>query len=412
MTSAAEPPPAAAADQHHLAADAERELRENILPFWLEHARDRARGGFVGRIGPDMRVDAAAPRGVLLTSRILWTFSAAEARFRRREYREMADWALEDLMRRGWDPVHGGLFWTVSAGGEPVDGMKHIYGQAFGMYGLSEYYRATRHRPALDRAIEIYRLLESRARDRKNGGYIEAFTRDWRRDDPSGQRTMGGHGPKSQNAHLHMLEAYANLYRAWPDEGLRRDLVALLELILDRIIDPKTHHLGLFFRDDWTKVSTEISFGHDIELSWLMVEAAQAIGDPALLKRVEGEALAIATAALKQGLDTDGAMFNEAGPNGLTNSNKDWWLQAEAVVGFLNAYQLSGDPAFLTASRRTWDFIQAKVVDRVHGDWYEAVSRDGRALERPKLSVWKCPYHNGRACLEIVERAKQSTLQK
>jgi mannobiose 2-epimerase len=394
-----------AADIRAYAASAENELRTDILPFWLDHARDLKRGGFYGLIDEDMRVHPDAPRGTLLTARVLWTFSAAYRRFHDPAYLTMAQWAEKDLLAHGWDAKFGGLFWTTAPDGTPVTTVKHVYDQSFGIYALSEYYRTTKDQAALDRAIAIYRLIESKARDHQHGGYFESFTRDWRRDDSLQRRILGGTGAKSQNTHIHLLEAYTNLYRAWPDPQFREDFRALLTLMLTRIIDPHSHHLVLYFNDDWTPVSEEISFGHDIELSWLVVEAASVLGDPTLLAQARATALQMADVTERQGLDTDGGVLNEAGPHGITDANKDWWPQAEAAVGFLNAYQISAEPRFFADSRRVWGFIQAKFVDRTNGDWWQSLTRDGHP--RPhgaKVSTWKCPYHNSRSCLELLDR--------
>ncbi len=396
--------PSTTADRAAWAHDAERELRHNILPFWLEHARDRRRGGFHGRIGPELEVESDAPRGVLLTSRLLWTFSAAHRRWPNADYLEMAQWALRELLERGWDKEEGGVFWTVDATGRPVSATKHVYNHSFAIYGLAEYHRATRDPEALKRAIALYRLVEEKARDHRHGGYFEEFTRDWRRAPHGKGSILGGTGPKSQNTHIHVLEAYTNLLRVWPDEGLKSDLRALLELMLTKIIDPRTRHLGLFFQDDWTLVSEEYSYGHDIELSWLVVEAATVLGDEALLRRAREMGLAMARVTLAEGVDPDGGVLNEGGPHGVTNANKDWWPQAEAVVGFLSAYQLSGEGRFYAQARKTWSYIQSTFIDRRHGDWHETVSREGKPASRPKLTPWKCPYHNARACLEVIER--------
>jgi len=397
-----------AGDIRAFATSAESELRTDILPFWLDHARDAKRGGFFGQIDEDMTVRPEAPRGTLLTARVLWTFSAAYRRFHDPAYLAMAQWAFKDLNAHGWDPEFGGLFWSVSAEGAPVETLKHVYDQSFGLYGLAEYYRATHEKAALDRAVAIYRLIETKARDRDHGGYFESFTRDWRRDDAAQRHILGGRAPKSQNTHIHLLEAYTNLYRVCPDPQLREDLSALLELMLTKIVDPKTHHLILYFKPDWTPASDAVSFGHDIELSWLAVEAASALGNPVLLSRAREIALEMARVTSAQGVDVDGAILNEAGPHGLTDANKDWWPQAEAVVGFLNAYQLSAEPRFFEASRRVWGFIQAKGIDRKNGDWWQSLTREGQP--RPngaKVSTWKCPYHNSRSCLEILDRLEE-----
>ena len=409
----------APADLQKLAANAEKELRGNILPFWLEHARDREHGGFHAFIGEDMKVRDDEPRGALLTSRILWTFSAAYRKYPDPAYLEMARWAYRDLTDNFIDKEKGGLFWTITSDGKPLDAHKQIYVQVFGLYALSEFFRATGEQPALDQAVAIYRLIEQHASDPKAGGYFDSLDRAWQPEKGTAGNLLGA-APKSQNSHIHILEGYSNLLRVWPDAGLRERQRALIELMLTRIIAPRTHHLVLFMQNDWTPIGEEISYGHDIELSWLLVEAAQVLGDPALLARTKAEAVAIAQVTNAEGIDRDGGVFSEGDPKGLTNPNKEWWEQAEAAVGFFNAYQISGDPRFFAYARRSWDFIQAKLVDRKNGDWYNTLTRDctpiltvttpkGRVIPSAKLSIWKCPYHNSRCCLELIERIEELT---
>ena len=417
VPNAAGPPPIA--ELHQLAQSAEQELRGNILPFWLKHARHAERGGFHSLIGEDMQVQDDLPRGGLLTSRILWTFSAAYRHYRDPAYLDMARWAYRDLMENFRDRDHGGLFWTITADGRPLDAHKQIYGQVFGIYSLSEYYRATGEQAALDQAVAIYQLIEQHARDAKNGGYFDALNRKWQPEKgPKGN--LLGEAPKSQNSHIHILEGFTNLLRVWPDEGLRRRQRELIELTMARIIDPRTHHLVLFMQDDWTPIGDEISYGHDIELSWLLVEAAEVLGDPVLLARTKQTALAIAQVTEAEGIDQDGGVYNEGNPHGPTNTDKEWWEQAEAAVGFLNAYQISGEPRHFARSLRSWNFIQDKLVDRQNGDWHNTLRRDGtpiltvttpngRTFPSAKLSIWKCPYHNSRACFELIERVRLLT---
>ena len=402
-----------------LGTNAEKELRENILPFWLKNARRPETGGFHSLIGEDMKVRDAFPRGALLTTRILWTFSAAYRHSPDPAYLEMARYAYRDLADHFIDAQHGGIFWTITPDGKPLDAHKQIYGQVFGIYALSEYYRATGEKAALDQAIAIYRLIEQHAADAKHGGYYDSLNREWQQEmDP--KDNLLGDAPKSQNSHIHILEGFTNLLRVWPDPGLRQRQHELIALTMARIIDPRTHHLVLFMRDDWTPLGDEISYGHDIELSWLLVEAAEVLGDPALLAQAKQTALAIAKVTAAEGIDQDGGVYNEGNPHGPTNTNKEWWEQAEAAVGFLNAYQISGEPWHFAQSLRSWTFIQEKLVDRQNGDWHNTLRRDGspivnvtlpngRTMPSAKLSLWKCPYHNSRACLEIVERVKALT---
>jgi cellobiose epimerase len=315
---AAEAPPTAptSAEETDLSRSAERELRGDILPFWLRYTRNPANGGYYGLIAADMTVRPAAPRGALLTSRILWTFSTAYRVYRDPAYLEMARWAYRDLMDHFWDREHGGLYWTIAADGTPMDMHKQIYGQVFGVYALAEFYRASGEPRALDEAIAIYSLIEAHARDREFGGYFDALDRGWAR--LGTQRNLLGRAPKSQNSHIHILEAYTGLLRVWPDPGLRENQRALVEVTLAHIIDPNTHHLILFMKDDWTPIGDEVSYGHDIELSWLLPEAAEVLGDPALVARVKPVCIAIAQATLAQGVDPDGGVLNEGGTHGLT----------------------------------------------------------------------------------------------
>jgi mannobiose 2-epimerase len=250
-----------------------------------------------------------------------------------------------------------------------------------------------------------------------HGGYYDALNRGWQRDtNPRGNQL--GPAPKSQNSHIHILEGFANLLRVWPDEGLRQREHELLDLTMTNIIDPRTHHLILFMKDDWTPVGDGISYGHDIELSWLLVEAAEVLGDPAVVARARQEAVAIAKATNAEGVDSDGGVYNEGNLKGPSNTNKEWWEQAEAAVGFLNAYQISGDPAYFADSTRSWRFIEDKFVDRQHGDWHNTLTRDctpileikgfrGMTFPSSKLGVWKCPYHNSRSCMQLVERVDE-----
>lgn len=391
-----------------LAQRAEAELRVDILPFWLTHTRDRERGGFFGRIDNDLKIRASAPKGSLLTSRILWTFSAAYRRYQQPEYMEMARWAFDDLQGRFWDQTHGGVVWSTKANGKPLEPRKQTYAQAFAIYGCAEYYRASGDQAALDRAIELYRLVEQHAYDSAQGGYFEAFASDWSALPPETHNLIGADAPKSQNTMLHVMEAYTNLYRVWPDEGLRRRLAELVDRMVTRVLDQRTKHLHLFLAADWAPLSQEYSYGHDIEFSWLLVEAAEVLGDQALVEQLRPVALGIARVIADEGLDADGGLYNEGGPGGISDPSKHWWPQAEAAVGFLNAYQLSGEPAFLRRAQRSWDFIEKRIVDREGGEWFWGRDARGRVIERqPKVGIWKCPYHNGRACLELIERAQK-----
>jgi mannobiose 2-epimerase len=383
----------------------EGELRENILPFWMQHAVDRLRGGFHGQISDDLTVDEGAPRGALLAARILWTYAAAYRRYGDAAYCEMADWAYEDLLARFWDKEYSGLYWAIDVDGQPINTRKQIYGQAFGIYSLAEYHLATGSETALEHAVTLFGDIEAHSYDARYGGYLEAFTRQWTLEEDLRLSEIDMNEAKSMNTHLHVMEAYTNLMRAWTSPELARKQRALLQVMMERIVSPATYHTLLFFDERWDPQSDRISYGHDIEASWLLVEAAEVLNDKALLHAVQALAVRMAEVTLSEGLDEDGGLLYEADPCGVTDARKEWWPQAETVVGALNAYQLTSEPSYLEAALRSWDFIVGHLVDREHGEWFRSVSRDGEVdREAPKVSFWKGPYHNGRACMEAVDR--------
>jgi mannobiose 2-epimerase len=296
--------------------------------------------------------------------------------------------------------------WTISAEGGHKETNKLIYLQGFGIYALAEFHRATGDTRALARSIAIYELIEKHARDRASGGYHDALGRRWDRLGTA-QHYLLGSARKSQNSHVHILEAYTNLLRVWADPNLRANQRELMGVLMNHVIDRRTYHSKLFLTEDWRPIGDRVSHGHDIELSWLLSEAADVLKDSRLIAEVKPIALNIASVTMAEGVDSDGGVINESGPNGYTDTDKNWWSQAEATVGFFNAYQISGDPRYFEASRRSWNYIEAKFVDRLHGDWIEKVRRDGRPIRRPKVTLWKCPYHSSRSCLELIERARE-----
>jgi cellobiose epimerase len=386
----------------------ERELQENIIPFWMEQSVDRENGGFWGRISNDLLVEKSAEKGLILNTRILWTFSRLFVESGQSRFREMADRAYDYVMNHFWDHCHGGAYWMVDSHGQPADTKKKIYGQAFTIYALSEYGTAFRHREACERAQSLYRLVEEKSRDEIRGGYFESYERDWKLAADQRLSEVDLDEKKSMNTHLHVLEAYANLLRVWPDPGLRKALTALVNIFLARIIDPATWHFRLLFSDSWEPRSDGVSFGHDIEGSWLLCEAAEILGEPALIRPVRQAARMMARAVLDCGVDSDGGLLYEAEGGEISDDSKHWWPQAEAVVGFLNAYQLSGERDFYRAAAGSWQFIERFIIDRKHGEWFWKVSPAGEpSAEKYKVDAWKGPYHNTRACLEAISRLRQ-----
>ena len=383
----------------------ESELLDNILPFWMNHTVDKDFGGFYGEISNDLKVNPHASKGALLTARILWTYAAAYRRYHLPVYMDMAHYAYQSLINHFWDDEYSGLYWEISADGKPLRTRKQIYGQAFGIYSLAEYYAASGDQQALDKAVAIFNAIEKFSYDPIYHGYFEAFSRSWQpvADLKLSEQDMNVN--KSQNTHLHILEAYTNLIRVWDDKHLRKQQTALIDVMLNKITNPLTHHLILFQDEDWIPKSDSISYGHDIEASWLLFEAAEVVGHHNLIDDVKSHALEMAQAVYEQGLDTDGAIFYESAPNGEIDRRKSWWPQVEASVGFLNAYQLSGQEYFLQAALNSWDFIEKNFIDRKYGGWFRFAGHDVPEIDqKPKVSFWKCPYHNSRACMELSSR--------
>jgi cellobiose epimerase len=387
----------------------DRDLRENVLPFWIREAVDETHGGFRGYVSDEGVASPLAPKGGVLCARILWTYSAALRRTGDAAHRGMADRAYAYLRDRFFDPEHGGTYWMLDHAGRPLADRKQTYALAFSLYGLAEYHRATGSAEALERAVGLYRSIEGRAADPVHGGYWEARARDWGRLDDVRLSEKDLNAPKSMNTHLHVMEAYANLLRAWEDPGLRERLRALVALHLERIVDPASGHLVLFFDERWQGLSSTVSFGHDIEASWLLVEAAELTSDAALLQRARATARRMARVALSEGLDPEhGGLFAERQEDGRLDDEKHWWMQAEAAVGFLNAYELTGEEPYVAAAERTWAFVERFLIDRVHGEWRWRVRRDGTPIPGlPKVEPWKCPYHNSRAAFEVADRVSR-----
>ena len=381
------------------------ELVNDILPFWMNRMTDREQGGFYGRIDGNNCLHPDAPKGAILNARILWTFSAAFRLLKKPEYLETATRAKRYLLDFFYDKQYGGIFWELNADGTPSDVKKQIYALGFAIYGLSEYARATGDREALEYAVRLFEVIEKYSFDPVQNGYVEALTREWQPIQDMRLSDKDENEKKTMNTHLHILEPYANLYRVWKDERLEKQLRNLIKVFVTRILDAESGHLNLFFEEDWSNKYHIISYGHDIEASWLIHEAALALGDQGLLAEIEPVIVKIAQAA-DEGLNRDGSMIYE---NFVDKQKVDrelhWWVQAENVVGHINLYQYFHDEDALRKALKCWQFIKENLIDGEGGEWYWSRYADGTVNRKDdKAGFWKCPYHNGRMCMEIIER--------
>ena len=376
-----------------------------ILTYWMQYAIDEEQGGFFGSVDNNNTSYTDAPKGCVLNARILWTFSAAFHCTGYQPYATVAHRAFAYIQQHFIDSEYGGVYWSVTNRGDMLDAKKQLYAQAFVLYACSEYYRALQVEPAKELAITLYELIQEKSFDKEKGGYWEAFSREWQ---PMGDWRLSNkdaNEKKTMNTHLHMLEAYTCLYRIWPQPQLAQHINLLLNNFDDHIINKETGHLHLFFDDNWTVRSDTVSYGHDIEASWLLLEAAEVIGDSALIAKMKTLAIKMADAVII-GLDTDGGLWYEyeAAHNRLIKE-KHWWPQAEALVGFYNAWQLSDRHEFLQYAFNNWAFIKQYIRDTKNGEWFWGINEDYSVMpNQDKAGFWKCPYHNGRACMEIIRR--------
>jgi cellobiose epimerase len=394
-------------DWHELAVEIETELN-NILNYWEQHSVDVKGTGFVGRIDQDNHVDKLATKGVVLNTRILWTFSAVYRYTQNSLHLELAERAFHYIREYFTDNEHGGLYWSVDHRGEMQDGHKQIYAQAFGIYAMSEYYRVSLDPNALEQALDLFRLIEKYSLDKEHGGYIDSFAGDWSFLEDKRLSAKDENASKTMNTHLHLVEAYANLYEVWQTPELKKRVVDLLNIFDGKIINKSSHHLTLFFSADWLPDGSIISYGHDIEAAWLLLSCAESIQDINSIIRAKENALLITKAAM-EGLADDGGLWYEYNiKKQELIQEKHWWPQAEALIGFCNVWQLTGNVLYKNALLKSWQFIKIHIIDKSSGEWFWGIDRDQKIMHgQDKVGMWKGPYHNGRACLELLKRLKK-----
>lgn len=372
---------------------------EDILAFWMSKSLDKNQGGFIGKLDNYGVLDPNASKGLVLNARILWTFASTQNINENPSVEEIVKRAYAVLTNNFFDKINGGYFWSLTHQNEPLNLRKQIYGQAFVVYAFAAYHKYTHEPEALVKALDLYRLMEKHAFDPVHGGYREAFAADWSNLEDMRLSPKDLNTPKSLNTHLHILEAYVQLYQVWHDSGLQQKIKDLIDIFLLHFIDREAGHVHMFYDDDWQVIPAPWSYGHDIETTWLLYEAAEQIHYR--LDEVKAVAILLAEGVLPV-VDAEGGVAYESHLN-----QKHWWVQAEAMVGFMNAYQLTDEEKYIDAVYRIWDYTKKYIKDTENGEWFWGRNEDGTVMEQEdKIGFWKCPYHNVRACMQMSQRLK------
>ena len=383
----------------------EAELQDNILPFWMANSPDRENGGFFGAVTNDRIAQNQVERSAVLCGRLLWTFSTAAKMYPDASYLKAADWFFDYLSTRFWDPQYQGVYWSIDKHGRPIQDRKHTYAMAFSIYGLAAYYQVSGSDKSLVLARQLFERIERHTFDAVHGGNVECRARDWASLADMRLSEIDINSSKSMNTLLHLMESYTALVKIWPDKYLTEKLDGLLRIFLTQIIDINSGHQRLYFDEEWNSLSDHVSYGHDIETSWLIMETAETLGDAALIVQARESSLKLAQTVYDESLGEDGSILYETGPHGVQVLTRHWWAHAEAVVGFYNAYQLSGKAHFARASRNVWNYIQRHFIDYKDGDWFKLLEQDGTPITTHyKVGPWDCPYHHARMCFEMIKR--------
>ena len=381
-------------------------LENDLIPFW-NRMKDEINGGFYGYADAEGNPDMKSVKGVILNSRILWFYASAYQLLRKPELLEMADHAYRFLVDHCFDSQYGGVYWSVHCDGTVCDDTKHTYNQAFAIYALSAYYQSSGRKEALNLAYVLYRVIEEKCRDSK--GYFEAFRRDFT---PSSNEKLSENGvlaERTMNTLLHVLEAYSELYHADPFYEVGDSIRSILRLFEKKIYNSEKQICDVFFDSDYHSLIDLESFGHDIETSWLIDRGCSVLEDKAYQKEMQPMINGLAESAYRNAFDKRQNALNNEREGDRIDSQKIWWVQAESVVGFYNAYQKNPQKTeYLQTAEKIWEFIQNHVIDSRSGEWIESIPTDnlpdsGQALVHP----WKCPYHNGRMCMEMIQRLSQ-----
>lgn len=377
-------------------------LQQSIIPFW-KSLRDDTYGGYYGYMDHNLTMDKRAVKGCILNSRIIWFFANA--------YLTLGDESLLSEARHGFefmkefclDKENGGVLWSVTYDGKPEDTTKHTYNQAFSIYALSAYYDATKDEESIRIAEELYELIEEKCRD--EGGYLEAFDQKFHPMENDKLSENGVIADRTMNTLLHVFESYTEFYRVTKKKEVKERLEWMMDIIAEKIYNPKLHRQEVFFDSEYNTLIDLHSYGHDIETAWLVDRGVEIVGNP----EYEAKMTPITKDLTRQIYETaykSHSLSNEC-EKGVVDTNRVWWVQAEAVVGFLNGYQKDKNrPEYLEAAEDIWQYIKTYLIDTREGsEWHWLLDEEGRPYEdKPIVEPWKCPYHNGRMCIEVIRR--------
>ncbi|WP_298237058.1 AGE family epimerase/isomerase [uncultured Algibacter sp.] len=375
-----------------------------ILYYWKTNTIDNEHGGFVGKRDYQNKLVPKASKGIILNSRILWSFAAASNHLKTDDYQAICERSFQYLKTYFKDTTHKGVYWELDYLGQPINKRKQVYAQSFTIYALSEYYIYSKNEDAKQWAIELFEYVERYAKDIEKGGYLEAFNEDWSAIDDMRLSDKDMNAAKTMNTHLHILEAYTTLLKIYDNDTLRNSLKDLVEVMNEKFLNQHNHY-ELFFDEDWNLLSNSVSYGHDIESAWLVLEAAEVIGDEALLNTSKDIAIRVSDTFLKKGIDTDGSVINETNlTTNHTDTDRHWWPQMEALVGLKFAHDIESKEAYISASLGIWKYTKNNLLDFEHGEWHFRVDNKGAVYtQEDKVSMWKAPYHTSRACIKMNE---------
>lgn len=379
-----------------------KHLTDTIIPFWKK-LRDDENGGYYGWLDYDLKLDKEAVKGCILNSRITWFFANAYTLLKDESLLDEARHGFNFLKEHCWDKEYGGIYWSLKYDGTPFDTTKHTYNQAFSIYALSSYYEASKDEEALQMARELFHLIEEKCTDEV--GYLEAFTRDFKPESNEKLSENGVLADKTMNTLLHVFEAYTELYRVAGDEAVKERIEWMMDIIAEKIYNPELHRQEVFFDANYNSILDLHSYGHDIETAWLVDRSVEVLGEQKYADKMTPITKDLTAQIYKVAFDGH-SLANEC-EKGVVNEHRIWWVQAETVVGFINGYEKNPEKKeYLEAAHNVWDFIKEYIVDKREGsEWYWEVDKEGKPYpDRPIVEPWKCPYHNGRMCFEIIKR--------